>query len=51
MAAGGSHDMRYFFRQDQALSILDQYLDEADKVQFKKGSIILPSCYPMDALY
>jgi CRP-like cAMP-binding protein len=51
MADTGIHDMRYFFRQDQALSMLDQYLDHADKVQIKKGGVILPSCSPVDALY
>ena len=37
-------EMEYFFRQDEQLSILSDYLDKAKKIQFKKGSCIIASC-------
>ena len=31
-------EMEYFFRQDEQLSILSDYLDKAKKIQFKTVS-------------
>ena len=44
-------EMEYFFRQDEQLSILSDYLDKAEKTQFKKSSCIIASCQPVDYLY
>lgn len=51
MAEKTSDDMRYFFRQDEQLTFLEQYLSHAEKVDYKKGSTIIPSCYTVDYLY
>lgn len=44
-------EMEYFFRQDDRLLLLSDHLDQAEKLQFKKGSCIIASCQPVDHLY
>ncbi|MDO4280542.1 MAG: Crp/Fnr family transcriptional regulator [Peptococcaceae bacterium] len=46
-----SKEMEYFFRQDDQLLILSDYLDKAEKMQYKKGSYIIASCQPVEQLY
>lgn len=46
-----SKEMEYFFRQDDQLMILNDYLDKAQKIQVKKGAPIISSCQDVDGLY
>ena len=44
-------EMEYFFRQDDRLLLLSDFLDKAEKMQVKKGGNIIASCQPVDHLY
>lgn len=44
-------EMEYFFRQDDRLLLLSDYIDKAEKMQVKKGGVIIASCQPVDHLY
>lgn len=44
-------EMEYFFRQDDRLLLLSDHLDQAEKLQVKKGSSIIASCQPVEHLY
>ena len=44
-------EMEYFFRQDDRLLLLSDYLDKAEKMQVKKGGVIIASCQPVEHLY
>ncbi|MEE0434170.1 MAG: Crp/Fnr family transcriptional regulator [Peptococcaceae bacterium] len=46
-----SKEIEYFFRQDDRLLLLTDYLDRAEKIQCKKGSCIIASCQSVDHLY